>query len=119
MPCLLPRAPRNRVGSATASSIRVALAATASATALLSGCAVYHAKPLPSSDSLLTQAALARVQIDPAKMPLPELAAHRFDPSDGFDMEDVAILAVANNPDLRLARDDLAVFAEDGFYAVA
>lgn len=117
MPCLLPRAPRNRVGSATASSIRVALAATASATALLSGCAVYHAKPLPSSDSLLTQAALARVQIDPAKMPLPELAAHRFDPSDGFDMEDVAILAVANNPDLRLARDDLGIAQAQAFSA--
>ncbi|WP_395065185.1 TolC family protein [Paraburkholderia silvatlantica] len=89
----------------------------ASAAALLCGCAVYHAKPLPSSDSLLTQSALPRVQIDPAKMPLPELAAHRFDPSNGFDMEDVAMLAVANNPDLRLARDDLGIAQAQAFSA--
>ncbi|MFM0327604.1 TolC family protein [Caballeronia glebae] len=42
-------------------------------------------------------------------MPLPELAAHRFDPSDGFDIEEVAMLAVANNPVLKLARDDLHI----------
>jgi outer membrane protein TolC len=87
------------------------------AACLLSACTVYHAQPLPSGDSLLTQDALARVQIDPAKMPLPELAAHRFDPSAGFDIEDVAMLAVANNPDLKLARDDLGIAQAQAFSA--
>ena len=96
---------------------RAALCCAVSAAFLLSACAVYHAQPLPSGDSLLTQDALSRVQIDPAKMPLPELAAHRFDPSTGFDMEDVAMLAVANNPDLKLARDDLGIAQAQAFSA--
>jgi cobalt-zinc-cadmium efflux system outer membrane protein len=84
---------------------------------LLGGCAVYHAKPLPSNDSLLTQDALTRVQIDASKMPLPALAAHRFDPSNGFDIDDVAMLTVVNNPDLRLARDDLGIAQAQAFSA--
>jgi outer membrane protein TolC len=57
------------------------------------------------------------MQIDAAKMPLPALAAHRFDPSDGFDIEEVAMLAVANNPDLRLARDDLGIAQAQAYSA--
>ncbi|CAD6538453.1 hypothetical protein LMG27952_03358 [Paraburkholderia hiiakae] len=75
------------------------------------------AQPLVTGPSLITQDSLVRVQIDPAKMPLPELAAHRFDPSDGFDIEDVAMLAVANNPDLKLARDDLGIAQAQAFSA--
>ncbi|WP_322044498.1 TolC family protein [Paraburkholderia sp. J67] len=85
--------------------------------ALLGGCAVYHAKPLPSNDSLLTQDGLSRLSIDAAKMPLPALAAHRFDPSDGFDIDEIAMLAVANNPDLRLTRDDLGIAQAQAFSA--
>jgi outer membrane protein, heavy metal efflux system len=96
---------------------RAMLVAFASGTALLAGCAGYHAQSLATGPSLTTQDALARVQIDPAKMPLPELAAHRFDPSNGFDIEDVAMLAVANNPDLKLARDDLGIAQAQAFSA--
>ncbi|QBR03798.1 TolC family protein [Paraburkholderia pallida] len=96
---------------------RAALCSAVAAVFLLSACAVYHAQPLPSGDTLLTQDDVSRVQIDPAKMPLPELAAHRFDPSAGFDMEDVALLAVANNPDLKLARDDLGIAQAQAFSA--
>jgi outer membrane protein, heavy metal efflux system len=60
---------------------------------------------------------LMRLQVDPASMPLPELAAHRFDPADGFDIEDVAMLAVANNPDLKLARDDLGIAQAQAYSA--
>lgn len=84
---------------------------------LLPGCAWYHAKPLSSHDSLTTQDELGRLQIDPSKMPLPELAAHRFDPTDGFDIDEVAMLAVVNNPDLRLARDDLGIAQAQAFSA--
>lgn len=50
-------------------------------------------------------------------MPLPELAAHRFDPSDGLDIDEVAMLAVANNPDLKLARDDLGIARAQAYSA--
>ncbi|MFP3693402.1 TolC family protein, partial [Burkholderia sp. SIMBA_048] len=72
---------------------------------------------LPAAASMTTQDTLGRLQIDPAKMPLPELAAQRFDPSDGFDIEEVAMLAVANNPDLKLARDDLGIAQAQAFSA--
>jgi outer membrane protein TolC len=39
------------------------------------------------------------------ELPLKEVAAHPFNPDDGLDMTEVAILAVVNNPDLRSVRD--------------
>jgi outer membrane protein, heavy metal efflux system len=57
------------------------------------------------------------MRIDSTQMPLPALAAHRFDPSDGLDIEEVAMLAVANNPDLKLARDDLGIAQAQAFSA--
>jgi len=50
-------------------------------------------------------------------MPLPELRAHPFDPSDGLDMTEVAMLAVVNNPDLVLARDDAGISDAQAFSA--
>ena len=50
-------------------------------------------------------------------MPLPELRAHRFDPDDGLDMTETAMLAVANNPDLRVARDDAGIARAQAFAA--
>lgn len=50
-------------------------------------------------------------------MPLPALAAHRFDPSDGLDVTEVAMLAVVNNPDLRLKRDELGIARAQAFAA--
>ncbi|WP_244106791.1 TolC family protein [Burkholderia anthina] len=83
----------------------------------ITGCTTYQAKPLSRVSTALSQHDLARFEIDPGKMPLPELAAHRFDPSGGFDIEDVAMLAVANNPDLKLARDDLGIAQAQAFSA--
>ena len=77
--------------------------------ALLAGCTWYHREPLAPRIRQPRSLRSQRVQIDPSTMPLPELAAHRFDPSDGLDIEEVAMLAVANNPDLKLARDDSAL----------
>jgi outer membrane protein TolC len=57
------------------------------------------------------------MQIDPHTMPLPELASHRFDPSDGLDIEEIAMLAVANNPDLKLTRADLKIAKAQAFSA--
>jgi outer membrane protein TolC len=85
--------------------------------ALLAGCTWYHREPLAPRDTSTTLTTLSRVQIDPATMPLPELAGHGFDPSDGLDIEEVAMLAVANNPDLKLARDDLGIARAQAFSA--
>ncbi len=68
------------------------------------GCAHYQAKPLNFQATLLNQ--VPHLVIQPQNMPLPELAAHPFNPDDGLDMEEVAILAVVNNPDLKVARDE-------------
>jgi outer membrane protein TolC len=73
----------------------------------LAGCATYEAQPLAATWS--APAALADLRVDAASLPFPALAAHRFDPSDGLDIVETAMLAVANNPDLKLARDDAAI----------
>jgi outer membrane protein TolC len=93
------------------------LVCTSTCLTMLAGCTWYHREPLAPRDTSTTLASLSRVQIDPATMPLPELAGHRFDPSDGLDVEDIAMLAVANNPDLKLARDDLGIARAQAFSA--
>src|SRR5258708_4273063 len=84
---------------------------------LLAGCTWYHREPLAPRDTSTSLTTLERIRIDPSTMPLPELAAHRFDPSDGLDIEEVAMLAVANNPDLKLTRDDLGIARAQAFSA--
>ncbi|CAE6757171.1 hypothetical protein R69888_03245 [Paraburkholderia haematera] len=84
---------------------------------LLGGCTWYHREPLAPQDTSTSSGSLERIQIDPSTMPLPELAAHRFDPSDGLDIDEVAMLAVANNPDLKLARDDLGIARAQAYSA--
>lgn len=100
--------------------LRVRLASRALAAAcmvLFTGCTWYHREPLSAQDTSTSTQTLERVRIDPATMPLPELRTHRFDPSDGLDIEEVAMLAVASNPDLKLARDDLGIARAQAFSA--
>lgn len=68
----------------------------------LAGCALYHARPLPTHPDL--QPALAPLRVDVSKINLPGLQPHPFDPAKGLDGTDVAILAVINNPALKTAR---------------
>ena len=84
---------------------------------LLGGCTWYHREPLAPQDTSTSARSLERIRIDASRMPLPELAAHRFDPSDGLDIGEVAMLAVANNPDLELARDDLGIARAQAYSA--
>ena len=84
---------------------------------LLGGCTWYHREPLAPQDTSTSAHSLERIQIDASHMPLPELAAHRFDPSDGLDIDEVAMLAVANNPDLKLTRDDLGIARAQAYSA--
>jgi outer membrane protein TolC len=82
---------------------------------MLSGCAAYSPYPLVDRDT--SSRDVGRIVVDARSMPLPELAAHRFDPSHGLDMDDVAMLAVANNPDIKLLRDDLGIARAQAFAA--
>ncbi|PQV46823.1 TolC family protein [Paraburkholderia sp. BL21I4N1] len=99
---------------ATAAPLRVLVPLCA---LLIGGCTWYHREPLAPRDTSMSARTLERIRIDPSTMPLPELAAHRFDPSDGLDIDEVAMLAVANNPDLKLARDDLGIARAQAYSA--
>ncbi|WP_416424563.1 TolC family protein [Pseudomonas sp. App30] len=85
---------------------------------LLSACAVYHASPLGAGDDHPTlPASSTRVEVDAHALGLPPLPAHRFAAAQGLDMTDIATLAVLNNPDLKLARSDLAIAKAQAFDA--
>ena len=81
----------------------------------LTACASYIPRPLDTTPR--ATADLRSLRADPARMPLPELRAHRFDPSDGLDITETAMLAVANNPDLRVARDETGIARAQAFSA--
>ena len=82
---------------------------------LLTGCASY--RPLPLDTQARAPANPADIKVDAATMPLPALRHHVFDPANGLDMTEVAMLAVANNPQLKLARDDLGIAHAQAFAA--
>ena len=81
---------------------------------LAAGCTSYHAAPLPEQDSLA--AGVAALELPAAAWPGPAPRAHRFDPADGLDMWETAMLAVANYPLLRAERRKRGV-AEAQLYA--
>lgn len=107
--------PRRRIAAALADAFGRWL--VPSCALLLAACTWYRPEPLTRHDTSITADAMARIRIDSSTMPLPSLAAHRFDPSNGLDIEDVAMLAVVNNPDLKLARDDLGIARAQAFSA--
>lgn len=81
----------------------------------LVGCTTYAPSPLNAQPNAAKD--ISHIVVRIADMPLPELAAHTFDPSDGLDMTEVAMLAVANNPQLKIARDDLGIKHAQAFAA--
>ncbi len=60
---------------------------------------------------------IADLKVDVASMPTPALRRHVFDPAHGLDMTDVTMLAVANNPMLKVARDERGVVHAQAFAA--
>ncbi len=80
----------------------------------LSGCATYSPSPLGEGKGA---ASVAQLTAPTAAMLLPTLPPHRFDPSDGLDVTEVATLAVANNPDLKVQRDALGLARAQAFSA--
>ena len=92
------------------------LALAAGLTALgLAGCAGYAPKPLPAHVTL--PGSVSALSVDPAKLPFRKLSTQTFNPADGLNMDEVAMLAVANNPALRQARDRLNIVRAQSFAA--
>ncbi|MGH8146727.1 MAG: TolC family protein [Rhodanobacteraceae bacterium] len=82
---------------------------------LLAGCATYQ--PLPLNPNARAPASPGDIKVNPSVLRRFPLRHHRFDPSRGLDMTDVAILAVANNPQLKLARDKRGIAHAQAFAA--
>ncbi|MDN5874905.1 MAG: TolC family protein, partial [Sinobacteraceae bacterium] len=78
------------------------------------GCASFHVLPLPTTAG---SASAATLSVEPSHMPVRALASHRFDPTNGLDETETAMLAVANNPHLKLLRDDLGIAHAQAFAA--
>jgi outer membrane protein TolC len=81
---------------------------------LLSGCATYAPVPLGDGHGASSVADLVAPSKD---MPIPVMSTHRFDPSDGLDVTEVAMLAVVNSPVLKVKRDELGIARAQAFAA--
>jgi outer membrane protein TolC len=82
---------------------------------LLSSCATYRPEPLTYHPDL--QSSLRDLVVSADQFPLPELGTHRFDPRRPLGIDDVAIIAVANNPELRAMRSKVGVAQAQVFAA--
>jgi len=80
-----------------------------------SACATYHALPLDDHPHLPED--ISHLSIDARKLPFPRMSAHIVDPSDGLDITEIAILAVLNNPELKLVRADANISHAQAFAA--
>lgn len=99
----------------SSSSLRAPLLAALALCAALGGCAAYRAAPLPDAASF--PATVPQAALDGIDGALPALPAKPFDAGDGLDLDEVATLAVVNNPDLRIARAAAGVSAAQAFSA--
>jgi outer membrane protein TolC len=70
---------------------------------LLTGCASYHAKPLPSAEPTFPPNT-AQLQRQIKQLQHPLLKPLSFDLRDGLSPDEAAVLAVVHNPELRAAR---------------
>jgi outer membrane protein TolC len=82
---------------------------------MLASCATYQPQPLTPAPP--RSMPLAEITVDRRALAFPELAAHRFDASDGLDEIEVATLAVVNNPALKVVRADAAIAQAQAFAA--
>ena len=82
---------------------------------LLAGCATYQPLSLPDRPALARDP--AHVEVDVSALPTAALNCHRYDPRDGFDMTELAMLAIAHNPDLVAQRAAAGVTRAQAFSA--
>src|ERR1700730_12435382 len=83
--------------------------------ALVTSCATYAPDPLSQRPDLASD--VRHLVISADQFPLPEVGTHRFDLRRPLDIDDVAMIAVANNPDLRATRSKIAVAEAQVFAA--
>jgi outer membrane protein TolC len=103
-------------GLAILRTIRAAAAASGIAAALLlSGCAVYHARPLATSPDL--GASPQRLTVDLSRLRVQPLKTIRVDPADGLNPLEIAVLAVLNSPELEAKRKAAGVSQAQAFAA--
>lgn len=91
------------------------LIAASSCALLLEACATYT--PLELSEAPDLRANARQLSVSADQFPLPELGTHRVGARRFLDIDDVAIIAVANNPDLRATRARLGVAEAQAFAA--
>jgi outer membrane protein TolC len=80
----------------------------------LAGCATYAPQRLGDGRGA---SGVDQLAAPTANMSLAALPRHRFDSSDGLDVTETAMLAVANSPALKLKRDELGVARAQAFAA--
>lgn len=86
-------------------------------TLLTSACTTYRAEPLEAQPALLSPPVAAVLARDSAKIDRPYLTATTLDLSKPLDANDIAILAVIANPDLKVARLQANVASAQSFAA--
>lgn len=101
---------KSRTGT-FASTLRIVMLAAAMS---LAGCATYAPLPLGRGDGA---ASVGQLSASTASMPQPAQASHRFDLSDGIDVTELAMLAVANSPALKVDRANLGIAQAQAFTA--
>lgn len=94
---------------------RIGIANPLVLSAFLASCATYAPEPLSNRPDLVSDVHHLVVSAD--QFPLPEIGTHRFDLRQPLDIDEVAMLAVANNPDLRATRSKIAVAEAQVFAA--
>jgi cobalt-zinc-cadmium efflux system outer membrane protein len=80
---------------------RAALAAGAACVSLLSGCATYHSRALPTGPDLTRAPALA---VPASRLGIPGLKPQPLDPAKGLTETNIVTLAVLANPRLKAQR---------------
>jgi outer membrane protein TolC len=85
------------------------------ASVVLTACQTYEPAPLDDRPELLSD--VAALTISSSDLPLPEPGSHPFDPSRPLDMDEVSMIAVVNNPDLKAMRGQVGVAAAQAFAA--
>ena len=82
---------------------------------LLAACAAYQPKTIPTRFTLTDQ--VPHLVLDQKNRRTTSIMLHPIDLSTGLDRDDVAILAVLNNPDLKVARVDAGIAYAQAFSA--
>lgn len=86
---------------------------SAAAAGLLSGCAGYRSVPLDQS----APSPLAALTVRADTLSRGAVQVHRFDPSDGLDATEVAMLAITQSPDLKVLRATAKVAQAQSYLA--